>query len=420
MTSIQDIHNTTDAALGIAGVFTGIGRNLIDSQFASILINCFADQDGSLDVQFSSDGTTFNSFRVYQVKANKKRKVALDVEDLFYRLVYTNGSLAQSTFSLEAFLLVNQSSVQHNSEAHYSYHNSTIVPLDIAEVFTGSADDCSEFSSVSVGVYADEAGSLDVQFSEDNSNWYFTNTTAVSASTAMHYNVECQARYCRVVYTNGGVAQSIFVLSTNFKKSHLMDDPIEVTDGGNSLTVDSAQLPASLGQDVMANSLPVVVASDQSKLGVNLNDGTGTSIASTTNSLHVLLQNSSVAVNDNSGSLTVDNGGTFAVQVNQIPTAGSEGNAWNAATVAADDNSNSVDMQYCSKITIFGNSDQSDEILIQVSQDNSTWYNSGLSIFPASMDFYTSIIDVGLRYVRLRLVTGATTATITASIVGKM
>lgn len=45
---------------------------------------------------------------------------------------------------------------------------------------------------------------------------------------------------------------------------------VNIQDGGNSLTVDSPQYPAVLGQTTMANSFAVVVASDQSAIDVNV------------------------------------------------------------------------------------------------------------------------------------------------------
>lgn len=44
---------------------------------------------------------------------------------------------------------------------------------------------------------------------------------------------------------------------------------VNIQDGGNSITVDSPQLPATLGQKAMAASLPVVIASDQSAVPVS-------------------------------------------------------------------------------------------------------------------------------------------------------
>lgn len=49
---------------------------------------------------------------------------------------------------------------------------------------------------------------------------------------------------------------------------------VNIQDGGNSITVDSAQLPASLGQKTMSASLPVVISSDQSSFPISTPDTT--------------------------------------------------------------------------------------------------------------------------------------------------
>jgi len=68
----------------------------------------------------------------------------------------------------------------------------------------------------------------------------------------------------------------------------------------------------SVGQKTMTNSIPVVIASDQAAFPVSQsgtwNIGTVSTVTSITNVVHV---------DDNAGSLTVDNNGTFAVQAAQ-------------------------------------------------------------------------------------------------------
>ncbi len=81
---------------------------------------------------------------------------------------------------------------------------------------------------------------------------------------------------------------------------------VPVTDNGGSLTVDSGQLPASLGQTTMAASLPVALASNQSALPITDNSGS-------------LTVDGTVAV---SGTVTISgavtNAGTFATQDSQV------------------------------------------------------------------------------------------------------
>lgn len=159
---------------------------------------------------------------------------------------------------------------------------------------------------------------------------------------------------------------------------------IPITDNSGSLTVDSAQLPAALvgarldvnngawlgstaptvGQKTMANSVPTVIASDQSALPVNV--------------------------------------------------VGTHANAWNAAVTGVNGNSAVVDCQYTPHITVFGNTNNSTTMSIQASQDNTNFYT--IATFSASAGDFGSSFTFGARYLRLQ---SSNSRTVTATIAGK-
>lgn len=101
-----------------------------------------------------------------------------------------------------------------------------------------------------------------------------------------------------------------------------------------------------------------------------------------------------------------------------VQPVGVEANAWNAAVVSADGFSTSIDCQYVSILSIFGNTNAATTILLEQGQDNVAWYDTGLefSVGGTGGDFYMTLNDAGARYYRLQS-TGA--ATITATIAGK-
>lgn len=102
------------------------------------------------------------------------------------------------------------------------------------------------------------------------------------------------------------------------------------------------------------------------------------------------------------------------------PTVGAHANAWNAATVAANGTSSSVDCQYSSQISAFGHASAATTIGLQFSQDNTNWYDADAGNIQAATlaaaGFFAISNSVGARYVRL-VSTGA--ATITATIAAK-
>lgn len=98
--------------------------------------------------------------------------------------------------------------------------NSTIVPLGISGAFTGGSFDALGFSSITVSVFTNQASATDglqVQQSIDNTNWDLTDAYTVpitAAGQAKTFSIPVQARYIRIVYTNGTTAQTVFRMAT--------------------------------------------------------------------------------------------------------------------------------------------------------------------------------------------------------------
>lgn len=92
--------------------------------------------------------------------------------------------------------------------------NSTTTPLAGSGTFSGTSIDVSVYGVITVFVFADQAGTLNLEFSINGTNWDDVNSYAVSASTALSVQFGPQARFFRVVYQNGGSAQSVFRLQT--------------------------------------------------------------------------------------------------------------------------------------------------------------------------------------------------------------
>ena len=110
-------------------------------------------------------------------------------------------------------------------------NNSTSTPLGISGTFTGTGEDISDYNTVGVSVFTDQdsaTAGLQIQFSSNNTNWDINNNYKIFANQGEYHAVQVKARYCRIVYTNGGVAQTTFRLQTiygngnklvNFKSS---------------------------------------------------------------------------------------------------------------------------------------------------------------------------------------------------------
>lgn len=98
-----------------------------------------------------------------------------------------------------------------------SSNNSSIVTLGGGAVFTGVSEDVSNFAEMRITVTASHASATDglsIQQSTDNVNWDITDTYTIPAATGKTFVVPRQAKWFRIVYTNGGTNQSYFRLSS--------------------------------------------------------------------------------------------------------------------------------------------------------------------------------------------------------------
>ena len=103
------------------------------------------------------------------------------------------------------------------------------------------------------------------------------------------------------------------------------------------------------------------------------------------------------------------------ITVNKI--VGTQANAWSAAaTVTAGATSNAIDCQYTYNLSIFGTVDTTSIITVQISQDDTTYYNHSATITMTATGTFHRLFDNAARYTKLSI---DTTATITATIAGK-
>lgn len=120
-------------------------------------------------------------------------------------------------------------------------NNSTSTPLLADAVFTGTATEILDFSSITLLVYANVASATNgfvVQFSPDASDWHDGEAYTIGADTTKFFTPPVQARYYRVVYTNGGSDQTTFHIHSVLKhtpikwSSHNANDNLNDQDDG--------------------------------------------------------------------------------------------------------------------------------------------------------------------------------------------
>lgn len=192
------------------------------------------------------------------------------------------------------------------SNGQVSLLNSSTTPLAANGVFTGFSTDLTSYSAVTVNLATDQSGTLSFQFSSNGTNWDQLENQTVTISPAgttqaFFWSLAVEARYFRVVYTNGPTHQGVFRLQTVYKTfpstgdiSALSQTPIAannalstksviygLTTGGGggyvptkvtpsgALSIAVGDISGIVGQQTMANSVPVVIASNQSAIPVS-------------------------------------------------------------------------------------------------------------------------------------------------------
>ncbi len=141
-------------------------------------------------------------------------------------------------------------------------------------------------------------------------------------------------------------------------EAHLGTIDTSTATASTTLTGISAKLPAALGQDIMSDSLSVVIASNQSSIPV-----------------------SSAGAN---------------------VTASSESASPGAGVTTT---STAADMNGFNNVAIFGTSNNlSDQLLVQISNDNSTYFTAPIYFVSQNYstgDFALNVTDIAARYIRI-------------------
>lgn len=93
--------------------------------------------------------------------------------------------------------------------------------LAISATFTGTSRDGGATPAYNLFVasaYADQAGTLRIEKSTDNVTWRLASSIPVGVGEAKEITARVTARYYRVVFVNGSVAQTAFLLTSAYQR----------------------------------------------------------------------------------------------------------------------------------------------------------------------------------------------------------
>ena len=94
----------------------------------------------------------------------------------------------------------------------------TTALLANAATYTSNGFRIEGWDKVSGLCFSDQAGTLNIDQSIDGTNWDYTTSSAVTASTGLAFEIDLYAEWVRIRFTNsGGSTQTAFRLATYVK-----------------------------------------------------------------------------------------------------------------------------------------------------------------------------------------------------------
>lgn len=104
------------------------------------------------------------------------------------------------------------------------FYNESVTAQAASATVTGTSRDTGvaaaavhRYSAFNAAAFADQAGTLRIECSNDNTTWRrATADTAVAANAVVYLSVPIMTRYHRVVYVNGANAQGAFMLNSSY------------------------------------------------------------------------------------------------------------------------------------------------------------------------------------------------------------
>lgn len=127
----NDTNNNSIIPLASSGVFTGGGSSTIGYDSVIITIKSNADSASlGIVIEFSNDNITYNTFYTDTYNSPTYFTKSYQIFKKYYRIIYINGTSAQSSFELTSRLSVNNSDSKINTNSVSVFDNTIEASLD--------------------------------------------------------------------------------------------------------------------------------------------------------------------------------------------------------------------------------------------------------------------------------------------------
>lgn len=351
-----DTNNSSSATLGSGGIFTGTATDLTGITNIGIFVRSdVASATNGLEIQFSTDNSTWYTDESYTIAAATEKTFSQGRIARYFRIKYTNGGTAQSSFNLQTTLFTGgrpKPSSHKLESTPISQDDAELVKAQLVAQQPGGA-----FTNID----ATTGGNLKVSVQEISDG---LDVGAGAAGAETQRVILASDQTVVPVSDNGGSLTVDGTVTANLSATDnaVLDDiaanqtdnsqKTQIVDAaGNAVTVTGNKLDVNATASLAGTTLPISGASDA--VGVAIVDGSGNQITSfgggtqyadgdavatptgtaalgfdgtnvqalatdASGNLQVDVLNSSIPVTDNGGSLTVD--GTVAVSSSALPT----------------------------------------------------------------------------------------------------
>lgn len=186
--SNYSVNNSTISALGISGVFTGNWESTLNSR--AIHLSLETDQDGTFQIDFTDEpdrGALHLDTHHINVRANVQELRDFHVLGRYFRVVYTNGLVAQTSFKMYI-------SLKDDDEVKTTqgYENNLVNNATVNFGTSSSSLDCLQMNQVTI-LYEDSSivstDGFDVEVSLDNTNWWVIASSVPTVTGAVRHSL---------------------------------------------------------------------------------------------------------------------------------------------------------------------------------------------------------------------------------------
>lgn len=223
--AIVDDGNSSTTPLGISGVFTGTGVDVTGYHSMSLVV--LADEDAAtagLSIEFSTDNSNWDEAFAHDILADVGEAFIIPRIAQFFRIVYTNGTTAQTSFRMQTILNA------YPMGSIIAELNINLVDEDLAST-TRSVLAAKTPGGSYTNIQATTGGNLKVAVEETNGAEFPVKGVDVENAAAVENPILVAGRFDSSPRTLDDGDIGAIALDA--------DGAVHVSDGGNSLTVDA-------------------------------------------------------------------------------------------------------------------------------------------------------------------------------------